>query len=293
MLDFVEDSKKKIAYSTSFGHSHSFFPSAVKNEVAHYIRKLDYISVREKNGVNLVENFGTQAEAVCDPVFLIDKSEYVKLAENAERKTSFPYVMSYMLDPDEIKISALKLVSAELGLSNITIPDRQFDYPQKLEKLKDVGGLEDAKIEEWLWHFINSDFIVTDSFHGLCFALIFEKTFVCILNSRRGGVRIENLLETVGLSNRLINNASEICNNPELLKKLMIPVNYEPVNIILNAERERGRKWLMDAINAPKDTAVSSWDILNRENSTLRKQIMYLEQKLNRIIKYLGDLTKI
>ena len=62
------------------------------------------------------------------------------------------------------------------------------------------------KIEEWLRNFYDSSFIVTDSFHGTVFSIIFNKPFVVFANTKRGNSRIESLLSRLGLEGRLVSD---------------------------------------------------------------------------------------
>jgi coenzyme F420-reducing hydrogenase beta subunit len=288
MLSFAERTKKKIAYSTSFGHAHTFFPEEIKEEVTVYMRELDYVSVRETDGVALAREFGVDAVVTCDPVFLLNRTDYLKLAESAERKTGGGFILAYIMEPTNEKMAALTRLSEKLKLRIVTIVDRQMDYMKKIEQMRDFGILEDAKIEEWLWHFANAKFVLTDSFHGTCFAIINEKPFVSIGNVKRGNARFESLLGNLGLIDRFVYDAAEIIEREDLIGG----VGYDTVNKILNSERERGQNWLLKALNAPKEVMLSTLDIIQRENVKLRKRIYELEAKFDKLVTRFNEIQE-
>jgi hypothetical protein len=282
MLDFVEDSKNKISYSTSFGHERGWFPPHVEKEVAYYIKKFNHISVRESSALQVLKRFGVQGEVLIDPAFLISKEEYIKISNTAARKTRTSYIFSYMMDPNEAKLKALRAVTSKLNLTNVSIPDRQMNYQEKIEKMIDFNVLEKASLEEWLWHFIHAEFVFTDSFHGLCFALIFEKPFICLANTMRGNTRFVSILNLLNLKERLVYDPNDICDKPELLEKLTEGVEFEPVREVLKYEREKAQQWLIKAIESEKETILSDYDILMRESNALRRRIVALERALEK-----------
>ena len=102
----------------------------------------------------------------------------------------------------------------------------------------------DIDIYKFLHYFKNSDFIITDSFHGTCLAIIFNKQFITIANKKRGLTRFLSLLEKLRLQNRLVLNTDSI-NYSQYLRN----INYEKVNSILNKEINRSKEWLQTALS--------------------------------------------
>lgn len=189
MLNFAGESNKKISYATSFGHDKLFFPPHILEEAVFFMRRLDYVSVREADAVRIArDTFGVEATRVIDPAFIIDKSEYDALAEKAVHKTSDKYILGYYLDPDNDKKKALKQAADTFGLKTVSIVDIQ-GYAGKKEFMQDCNVLSDPQptVYDWLYQFQNAEYVVTDSFHGACFAIIYNKPFVAYRNTRRGG----------------------------------------------------------------------------------------------------------
>lgn len=104
------------------------------------------------------------------------------------------------------------------------------------EKFNDVGpnGLQFCvfpPVEDWLKGFRDSDYVITDSFHGTVFAIIFNKPFITILNRERGVDRFNTLLGLFGLSDRLITSHDEL---ERIINK---PIDFKMVNQRLHEEK--------------------------------------------------------
>lgn len=105
----------------------------------------------------------------------------------------------------------------------------------------------DADVEDWLYHIKNCRFFITDSFHGVCFAILFNKPFICLANMARGYSRFKSLFKLFGLEDRCVFSCEEAEGRAELLHD----IDYARVNRILAGERERSLKWLKNALTAP------------------------------------------
>ena len=105
-----------------------------------------------------------------------------------------------------------------------------------------------VSIADWLYYIKNSKLVITNSYHALCFALIFNKPFWLLSPHGLDNSRFQSLLKIVGLENRFINNVDEFD-----IDKIFEPIDWERVNSIIAQEKERSLKWLKDALEAPKD----------------------------------------
>ncbi len=118
----------------------------------------------------------------------------------------------------------------------------------EIENLTHLKGFNNSKetysVPEWLASFANADFVITDSFHGMVFSIIFEKEFVVIGNSKRGIDRFISLLSLLKLENRLIFDLKD------LEKKDLKPIDYSRVNIVLDNEKKKSKDFLLGALNA-------------------------------------------
>jgi coenzyme F420-reducing hydrogenase beta subunit len=253
MLDFAENCKRKIALSTSFGHEDLNFPEEIFPEVKMYMQRLTAVSVRESSGVdNALNGFGINAKLLLDPVFLCDKRHYEKIADDATHKTSGKFVFGYILDPTKQKVSALKFISKKLKLPIITITDGQiFDSDEGIKKasdsrklLEDCGFIENASQEDWIYHFKNAEFVLTDSFHGSCFSVIFNKPFIALDNEFRGSTRFVELFTRLNILNRYLAKPEEVSQKPELLNS----PDYQAVNAIIKTHYLDAVDWTLQAL---------------------------------------------
>jgi len=264
-LDFVKDSKRKIAYSTSFGHAIDFAPEDERIIISRLLSRFDAISVREKDGVKICnEIYGVDATTVLDPIFLPDISLYYDLSKKS--KLSLPnerYVLAYILDPTPEKRALLLETAHRFGCKLIVILD---GFPWLFKKNKEAlnldGTLENLDAYDFLHLYINSLFIVTDSYHGSSFAIIFNKPFISIGNKRRGISRFNHLFELFSLKTRFTNKPANIINNDRYFED----INYVPINNLISLERERSLKWLEQALEIQKKHNVAS--IVDIKNCT-------------------------
>ncbi len=274
-LSFITDDKKKIAYSCSFGQDKfEALPNTIRR-VKYYLKKFDAISVRENSGVKILrETLGVDGQQVLDPIFLLPSSEYEKIATKAQQFEQGNYILSYILDPNEAKKQALLFVSKKVKLKLVNLLDGRYNT---YEKNKAIMNLENTKcnvmMEDWVNYFMNADFVVTDSHHGLAMAIIFNKPFICINNPARGGTRFTSLLSMLNLEERLITPDQIMADH------LYEPIEYNRVNEILDEKREQALNWLKSALKSEKQKMPSGYDILMEEIRKLSKRIDEISQK--------------
>lgn len=212
-LDFLPNrSIKKLAYASSFGVDHWEFSPQDTKKCANLVRDFDFISVRETSGVTLCEqHLGVTAHAVLDPTLLLTAEDYTALLNKKSSHTeSEGGLYTYLLDKTAAKKSIVGKLSEELGL-------KIFKH-QSEESITDWKGGPIEKylmppVVDWLSGFKRADFVVTDSFHGMVFSIIFGKPFIVILNPDRGSTRFESLLEQLGLSDRIISDQHPLTHN--------------------------------------------------------------------------------
>lgn len=178
------------------------------------------------------------------------------------------------MDPNEAKKQALLFVSKKVKLKLVNLLDGRYNT---YEKNKAIMNLENTKcnvmMEDWVNYFMNADFVVTDSHHGLAMAIIFNKPFICINNPARGGTRFTSLLSMLNLEERLITPDQIMADH------LYEPIEYNRVNEILDEKREQALNWLKSALESEKQKMPSGYDILMEEIRKLSKRIDEISQK--------------
>ena len=240
-LDFVSNDKKKIAYATSFGHADPKIPNDEKIQIKKLLDRFDGISTREISGVEyLAKEININAVQVLDPVFLVDDAVWDDLQEDAQRKTTGEYIFAYILDPNDEKIKILNEMKEKLGISIISITDHQYDRKNKEQMLCNNGIIREASIYELIYHLKNAKYVITDSFHGTCFSLIFNKNFISLVNPKRGSTRFDTLAEIAKISDRFVYDIKNFKLNDNILMK----PNYYEISKILKKEIQRSKTWL-------------------------------------------------
>ena len=153
--------------------------------------------MREESSVKLLKDyFGVEnAQVVLDPTFLLDKQAYVDLFKDKYTKPQDPYIFTYVLDDsEEIKRSIVEF-SRQKNMPVVNIKAQTGN-------INEIDVIE--PVEKWLYAIYYADYVITDSFHGTVFSLIFNKQFVVYGNIQRGMSRMQDLLNRVELMDRLI-----------------------------------------------------------------------------------------
>ena len=265
LLDFVEPDKKKIAFSASFGVNKKQFLKENSQDIIEHIKNslqsFDFISVREKSGVEICKDlFDVKAEWIIDPVFILDKSKYDELIENitphpnplpkgAREKTCLykNKIVAYVLDTNDEYKKAYKYLEKK--------------YNKKVIETANSN----ISVESWLKSIRDCDLFVTDSFHGMCYALIFNKPFICLANKDRGATRFDSICEMLGIENQCIDSITEVTQ-----KDCVFKIDYEGVNRRIEHERQRGLDFLQKALEAPVTKTQEKIDV----------RMEYLEQRV-------------
>lgn len=247
-LDYVRGDKRKVAFASSFGIETEERPAESVARARHCLQAFDAVSVREKSGVDILrEHYGINGEWVLDPVFLCRMEDYDTLCEGAERQEP-PYVLSYVLEPDDAIRHHIAAISGERGAQAINMVDAQRDFEEMQRRFGAGQIARDVSPEQWVQNIRHCDFFITDSFHGVCYALMFNRPFLCVAPPQRGRTRFDSLLGLVGLQRCMLSPDY----TEEEWNAAVAPIDWAQVNGILQREREKARTWLENALNAPR-----------------------------------------
>ncbi|SEJ03362.1 Coenzyme F420-reducing hydrogenase, beta subunit [Lachnospiraceae bacterium A10] len=275
-LNFVEDTKKKIAYSTSFGHPSYDAPKHLLKETGYHMSRFDAVSVREKDGVDICkETFGVDAVQTIDPVFLNEASVYESLCDGLKVDKE-NYIFAYILSPTEEKRETLIELAKRLNKDIVLILDADGDREGNKRVMNMPECLiENPELEEWVNYIRNADYVFTDSFHGVCFSIIFEKQFSCVANVRRGLSRFKTIMGTADIMDNMVLDSKDIISK-EIYNKV---IDYNHVNGLLKPEIERSKEWLKHALKTNKPHTGSGYDLLVDRLRELENRVKNLEQK--------------
>lgn len=274
-LDFADDDKKKIAMASSFGAGYNA-PEKDRIIAASYMKKFDFIGVREKEGVDIcMEKFGVKADMVMDPVFLCNKSVYDSFANSSKVDEKEKFIATYILGPSLNKKKIIVSALNRLGLAIRALPNP--NSPQRFKEvtgIPTVGGSITPSVEDWLYYIKNSELFIGDSFHGLCFSLIFNKPFVVVIDSKIAGLcRFTSLLEMLGLEDRIF--YVDKPNKKTVDEIIDTPIDFDKVNKILAENSEASYRWLKNAISCGKASAPKNAMLVEKYSNTVEdKNIM-------------------
>ena len=249
--EMANDESTRVAYGSSFGN---YFP-AVENALNKHgmlLHRFKGISVKESDDVDIMNSiFGIVPEFVIDPVFLCNKQNFIDCAEKAPAKGVEHinrFVWAYVKNGDKRKKEFL-LRGNNILMEKHTYPLRNFIDINRYPESKKALGLEPAfhiLVNDWLYYLINSEFVITDVYYGMCMALIFEKPFVVLAQKDMPDLtRYVSLLELLGLEERIVFMTDDFRTKEYLFRK---PVRYSKVNGILDNLRADSYNWLKDMI---------------------------------------------
>lgn len=194
-LDFLKDAPMKVAYAASFGISE--FSDSLTEVIRPMINDFDYISCRERSGTAYINSFSSvSAETTVDPVFLLDEPFWSRLSVSSWHGR--PYIFVYDLNGGEKLVALAKSVQAYIRAPIVCLTGNKRAF-YKVDKLTFSAGPR-----EFLGWIRDAAFVVTDSFHGSSFSMIFNKPFLSYVASERVSSRLINILSEVGEINRLV-----------------------------------------------------------------------------------------
>lgn len=199
-LDFLPraDTTPAISYAASFGVAHGYIsPENMPLCRQLLTTRFKAVTVREREAVDIVRrDFGRQdVRQVLDPTLLLTADHYrslISLADFPQR----PTVTAYILDTNSDKEAVLQRVSSRLGADVRRIsayPDAENSQPEVM-----------PSVSYWLASIAGAEFVITDSFHGMVFSIIFNRPFAVIPNFSRGLDRFLSILEPLGLTDRIV-----------------------------------------------------------------------------------------
>ena len=199
---FKIESGIKAAYAPSFGQS--MFSDVDKMQIKRLTQCFYYLSCRENDGAAMLsEIHGKDVPCVIDPTLLLTSEQWSMMMKAP--KTDEKYLLVYDLNGGVPMLNIAKKIAAEKGLKIYCItrhPDISFIY-KGIDKV-----IYDAGPREFVGYFSNASYVITDSFHGTAFSLIFHKNFNTYIAVPKSSQRIKSLLEACGLHDRIISSGA-------------------------------------------------------------------------------------
>lgn len=240
-LDFITDrSIKKISYAPSLGKESWNADPEVEAKVKELISDFSSISVREKSSIDILkQKFGVDSELVLDPTMLLTNEDYRRHFRMKKQLNN--YIATYILDYNDSLDMVLSNIGKDLNLNTNKIIVRKTPK-SKMGRLRDRFRTM-KPVLEWVSDIANAKFVITNSFHGMVFSIIFRKQFVVIMNKERGAARFKSLLSMFGLENRLINNYNDS------LSLFSETIDYSAIDPIIDLWRNQSINFLIKSLS--------------------------------------------
>ena len=195
--------------------------------VSKYLENFDFISVREHTLKTQLEKITMQdMKVLIDPTLMLAKEKWLHVCHPVPEKK---YVLVYAMSEEKMVVEKAKVLAAKRSLNLIVVNPYtnakiSRGYKQFISPLSFISYIKKA------------DAIVTSSFHGTAFSIIFEKDFYCVIKKGESNQRIESLLETLGLKSRIVDESEE-----RFEKRI---INYEDVGMKRRKEIEKCEEYV-------------------------------------------------
>ena len=243
---------KRVAYAPSFGKSE--IPNIIRT-IKNNISKFHYLSVREDQGAKIIKSLiHRDVPVLIDPTLLLDKNDWIDVAGScAKDENDHKYILLYFLDkPSDAAIRYIEKLIEKYNFTAISIPYKHNAFDRfRSCKCVSAGPLEFIDLVQ------KATFVCTDSFHGMAFSVNFNIPFL-IFNRIYGTAsdqssRIVSLLDKLELKNRFIID-TEISDVMEI--NIEYKMSFENSNKLLQFEREKAKKYLIDAFSSIEDKSI-------------------------------------
>lgn len=231
-LEFAPQKSIRASYAASFATNDII--EEWKPQVRKWLTDMDYISVREKNGIHIIKKLGLQNIVhVLDPVFLLNKKEWVKI-EN-EISGIEPYILLYDFD-DNIKMAEY---SRQIAKEN------DWKLYSIFKNAYSDKSFEQEGPAEFLWLVHHAEFIVSNSFHATAFSIIYEKQFVVFPRKEAINARMQELLKDLKLENQMLEENIDGKNIPP-------KINYDYVRTVVEKKIHESKNYISRVCEAKK-----------------------------------------
>lgn len=240
-LDFVTLGTKKIAYAPSIG-AERIDNRSISIAIKNLLSDFTHISIREKSGSELLEKIvNRDIPVVLDPTLLLSKEHWTGVADKKYRITG-SYILCYFLGNNEHYWKEIQEIALEKKLELVVIPVYKKDLSRGTIKVNDVGPAQFISLIKY------AELVLTDSYHGSIFSILFEKKFVVYkrfskFSHKNQNTRIFNLLDILSLEEVLVTKRNSIS------KILSKTINFHDVNTKLHIKKMYSLQYLNNALS--------------------------------------------
>lgn len=242
-LNFGERNVVRAAYAVSMGETDI---NAYGSQMRELIKPLDLLSLRERESCQKMMTLTKRPVSyVIDPTLLLATEDYSKFEKPASIKND--YILVYFLQKSHGLDEIVERIAKDLKLPLYDVsPQKYFNCDAKIIRKHSLGP------GEFLTCIRNATFVITNSFHGTAFSMIYHKEFVTIPHTK-SAIRMIDLCNTMGIPERIICSASDY-------KSISSKIDYEQVDIAMAQLRESSKNYLhtaLELIDTDKEQAKS------------------------------------
>lgn len=224
-LDFGSNNIKRLSFASSFGTFEWKYPE-LRDNIKRCLDKFQMITCREESGVNIIrQEFKLDAEQILDPTILLN--DYSSITGELEEKDTLVF---YPLSEDpELEDYSIKLAH-KLHLEHIN--NKHSEYLLKKIEWKRIT------ISDWVKNIASAKFVITRSFHGTLFSIMFHRQFAVVASKNGKGTRLKNILTILKLQDRYF----ETINDLDTQKPWEKSIVYDSVDNELRMARDNSFK---------------------------------------------------
>lgn len=235
-LDFAPEHIKKVSYAASIGLNGDLFME-YQNVFEKYVPAFTGISLREETHVEYIHSIAKEKEVIAsvDPSLLLTSKEYLEAFNIPdERSEDYIFVFSYALDPKMYDFANMLSLKSRYKIVALS-PYNAGYYVNGTKEVKSVPPTE------WLQLFNKAKMVITDSFHGMMFSIVFNKPFYAYTPNRSNVARVRDILKKLNLEDRKLTNIMNI-------NDTVWEMDYTKVNEILENERKKSLNYLKNQL---------------------------------------------
>lgn len=239
-LDYVSDNRKKISYGSSFGVP-IVKNDMVRDRMANLMSQFAHLAAREDAGVRLIQEVAERdAIQVLDPTLLLSYDEWTKIIPPRKSKKKDKYILCYFLGDNQNQWKHVERISKQYKLPVKVIPT--FTKDESYGELQHgVGPVELIKLID------SAELVLTDSFHGSLFAIIYSKPFYAFERFHKDdpvsqNSRLYNILKLLNIKDHLIGYEDQI------RSKYDDKIDFIKIHKIIDENRQHSVAYLKDSL---------------------------------------------
>lgn len=220
---------KKYSYAASLG-SAKIEKWNRKYNIKSLLQAFDGISLRETSGVDSLFKIGISSRHDLDPILMGDPEDWKGFTTPAIKKN---YILLYLVEPSQLAIDYARKISKEKGW-------KIFMCNPPVKPVKGVTRLFFVGVGKWLNLLANANMVITNSYHGLSFSILFQREFrLCKLQDEMNNNRMRDLLEELSLTDRVLDRED----------KIYKPINWNDINNTLSSLKKDSNYYIKSILN--------------------------------------------